>query len=217
MLLNRKANRTVSITGCAGALVLLLLLAACQNNPFPLRESSAYEPSERNYAGICSSWASQGRKSKIVGSTPQYRCQHPYSLPQVAAAVEVVEVVEIEPLGNEPGPARLELSIAPVLFGFDSAVLLPAGEQELRSAATLLREHPATTILLRGYTDSTGTAAYNQGLSVRRAAAAERFFVGQGIDDERLTIRGYGENDPAASNATPAGRQQNRRVEIDVP
>ena len=217
MLLNRKANRTVSITGCAGALVLLLLLAACQNNPFPLRESSAYEPSERNYAGICSSWASQGRNSKIVGSTPQYRCQHPYSLPQVAAAVEVVEVVEIEPLGNEPGPARLELSIAPVLFGFDSAVLLPAGEQELRSAATLLREHPATTILLRGYTDSTGTAAYNQGLSVRRAAAAERFFVGQGIDDERLTIRGYGENDPAASNATPAGRQQNRRVEIDVP
>ena len=217
MLLNRKANRTVSITGCAGALVLLLLLAACQNNPFPLRESSAYEPSERNYAGICSSWASQGRNSKIVGSTPQYRCQHPYSLPQVAAAVEVVEVVEIEPLGNEPGPARLELSIAPVLFGFDSAVLLPAGEQELRSAATLLREHPATTILLRGYTDSTGTAASNQGLSDRRAAAAERFFVGQGIDDERLTIRGYGENDPAASNATPAGRQQNRRVEIDVP
>ena len=217
MLLNRKANRTVSITGCAGALVLLLLLAACQNNPFPLRESSAYEPSERNYAGICSSWASQGRNSKIVGSTPQYRCQHSYSLPQVAAAVEVVEVVEIEPLGNEPGPARLELSIAPVLFGFDSAVLLPAGEQELRSAATLLREHPATTILLRGYTDSTGTAAYNQGLSVRRAAAAERFFVGQGIDDERLTIRGYGESDPAASNATPAGRQQNRRVEIDVP
>ena len=217
MLLNRKANRTVSITGCAGALVLLLLLAACQNNPFPLRESSAYEPSERNYAGICSSWASQGRNSKIVGSTPQYRCQHPYSLPQVAAAVEVVEVVEIEPLGNEPGPARLELSIAPVLFGFDSAVLLPAGEQELRSAATLLREHPATTILVRGYTDSTGTTAYNQGLSVRRAAAAKRFFVGQGIDDERLTIRGYGENDPAASNATPAGRQQNRRVEIDVP
>ena len=157
MISNRKTNRPISITGCAGALILLLLLAACQNNPFPLRESSAYEPSERNYAGICSSWASQGRNSKIVGSTPQYRCQHPYSLPQVAAAVEVVEVVEIEPLGNEPEPARLKLSIATRALSFQQrgfASRRRTGTALCRDAASRApRDHDPSAWLHRFHRD----------------------------------------------------------------
>lgn len=214
MFANQKFHRPARMAGCAGALVTLLLLAACQNFPLPLRESSEYLPSERNYAGICSGWGWQGRNSDVIGGQPQYRCQHPYSLPEVAAAVEVVEIETVP----EPEPAvRPDISIGHALFAFDSAALRPQAQQELRAAATKLREHPDTTVLIRGYTDSTGTAAYNEALSIRRAQSAQRFLIGQGVDDDRLTIRGYGESDPVASNATAAGRQQNRRVEIDVP
>ena len=63
-----------------------------------------------------------------------------------------------------------------------------------------------------GYTDSTGSAKYNQGLSERRAQAVADYITGNGIAISRLTVRGYGEDNPVADNKTPEGRAHNRRV-----
>jgi len=67
-----------------------------------------------------------------------------------------------------------------------------------------------------GYTDSTGPAKYNQGLSERRAKSVYDYFVSKGIAADRLTTKGYGEERPVASNATREGRAKNRRVELVV-
>jgi len=74
-------------------------------------------------------------------------------------------------------------------------------------------QYPSASLLLEGYTDSTGTAAYNQKLSEKRAAAVKDVLTGHfGVDGTRITTAGHGENDPIASNKTRDGRAQNRRV-----
>jgi OmpA-OmpF porin, OOP family len=65
-----------------------------------------------------------------------------------------------------------------------------------------------------GYTDSVGSDAYNQKLSMRRAEAARRYLVDKGIDESRISVRAMGESNPVASNSTADGRAENRRVEI---
>jgi OOP family OmpA-OmpF porin len=67
---------------------------------------------------------------------------------------------------------------------------------------------------IRGYTDSVGPASYNLELSQRRAEAVKQYLVNAGIDPSRLVAKGYGEADPIASNKTPEGRAQNRRIEF---
>ena len=67
---------------------------------------------------------------------------------------------------------------------------------------------------MKGFTDSIGSAEYNQALSLRRAEAVYRYLVNQGVDPERLTVEGFGKTNPVASNDTEAGRAQNRRVEL---
>ena len=65
-----------------------------------------------------------------------------------------------------------------------------------------------------GHTDSVGAESYNQSLSERRAKAVKSYLVERGIDADRLTVRGYGESEPVADNATKEGRAENRRVEL---
>jgi outer membrane protein OmpA-like peptidoglycan-associated protein len=69
---------------------------------------------------------------------------------------------------------------------------------------------------LQGYTDSTGSVAYNMRLSRGRAQAVRDFLIGDGVDPSQLTARGYGPHDPVASNRTADGRSQNRRVVLEV-
>src|SRR5262249_83029 len=80
----------------------------------------------------------------------------------------------------------------------------------------LLKENPKRSILIEGYTDSSGAESYNRDLSERRASAVRDFLVSAGINPERITARGYGEDNPVASNATEAGRKEKRRVEVIV-
>ena len=103
-----------------------------------------------------------------------------------------------------------------VEFAFDSAEINEIGVQELFRAIRFLREHPSTDAVVEGHTDSRGDEAYNQGLSERRAGAVRQAIVNSGIDASRLTVRGFGESRPAATNDTEDGRQQNRRVTIVV-
>jgi outer membrane protein OmpA-like peptidoglycan-associated protein len=103
-----------------------------------------------------------------------------------------------------------------LLFGYDSAVVRPAAQTNLRNLATNLDKYPDTDLLIVGHTDSTGTESYNLALSKRRAMAVSDYLAAQGVARTRLKMDGRGELEPVASNATEDGRQQNRRVEVAI-
>lgn len=103
-----------------------------------------------------------------------------------------------------------------ILFPYNSTEVLPAGRENLRRLAASLQRYPETEVLIVGHTDSTGSDDYNQGLSERRSVAAKNYLVAQGIPAGRIRTAGRGESEPIASNATDAGRQENRRVEIAI-
>lgn len=103
-----------------------------------------------------------------------------------------------------------------VLFDFGSSALRPASRDALRQMASVFQQYPNTTLVIEGFTDSIGTASYNQRLSVRRADAVADYLERIGVNTGRMQTLGFGENQPVATNNTAEGRQQNRRVEIHV-
>jgi outer membrane protein OmpA-like peptidoglycan-associated protein len=101
-----------------------------------------------------------------------------------------------------------------VTFASDSAEIRSSFFPVLNSVSLVLDEYDKTIVEVLGHTDSTGSDSYNQSLSERRAGSVGAYLVAQGIDSRRVLSQGYGETHPVASNDTPDGRQQNRRVEI---
>jgi outer membrane protein OmpA-like peptidoglycan-associated protein len=103
-----------------------------------------------------------------------------------------------------------------ILFAVNQSTLQPAGQTNLRDLVASLREYEGTEVLVVGHTDSTGTDAYNQTLSERRADSARTYLLGAGLESGRVRAVGRGESEPIASNDTDAGRQDNRRVEVAI-
>jgi OmpA-OmpF porin, OOP family len=103
-----------------------------------------------------------------------------------------------------------------VAFDFDSARIKPEFYPELDQIAAALRENPAEQLSLVGHTDAIGTEQYNEGLSQRRAQSVAEYLQQAGVPGSRLITSGAGENQPVATNETPEGRAQNRRVEISA-
>lgn len=103
-----------------------------------------------------------------------------------------------------------------ILFAVDSATLRPDLRADLRAVARNLLEYPQSTIIVTGHTDNTGSAAYNQQLSERRANAVRAELIANGVPAGRIVAQGRGLTQPIASNDTAAGRAQNRRVEITI-
>ena len=111
----------------------------------------------------------------------------------------------------------LKLSLASdVLFDSGSATLQPGAADKLRHVAEVLQHYPKTRVEIIGHTDNRGTTASNEKLSERRAAAVRDVLVRAGVDAARITTRGAASTRPVATNDTPEGRAQNRRVEIDT-
>jgi outer membrane protein OmpA-like peptidoglycan-associated protein len=106
------------------------------------------------------------------------------------------------------------ITLGDVLFGTDLSRLNVEGLRTTQKLATVLQQNPQRTVLVEGFTDSTGSAPHNQELSERRANAVRSALLEQGVAPERIAIRGYGESYPVAANETAANRQLNRRVEI---
>lgn len=112
-----------------------------------------------------------------------------------------------------PAP-QPRLILRDVTFATGSATLTAEAEASLRGTAATVLAQPAVLLEVAGYTDSTGSRQVNERLSLRRAESVRAFLVSAGVPGGRLTARGYGPADPVASNATSAGRELNRRVEL---
>jgi outer membrane protein OmpA-like peptidoglycan-associated protein len=128
---------------------------------------------------------------------------------QLAKAIAEMGRVQVSNRG-------LIVSLSNILFGFNEADLKPGAQKNLHKVALLLRDYPDRYILIEGHTDSIGADEFNASLSDRRASAVMDFLRDQGIPEERLRKKGYGERYPIATNATDEGRQQNRRVDLVI-
>lgn len=103
-----------------------------------------------------------------------------------------------------------------VTFASNSADLNQSFFRTLDSVALVFKEYNKTVVEVAGHTDNTGTKALNQSLSERRASTVANYLAGRGIDGKRFIVVGDADNHPIASNATPEGRAQNRRVELTI-
>jgi len=103
-----------------------------------------------------------------------------------------------------------------ITFATDSATINNQFYSTLDSVGLVLKEFKDTHIIIGGFTDSTGAEMYNQKLSERRASSVARYLAQTGVASRRIQSRGFGERYPVASNASAAGRAQNRRVELSI-
>ena len=119
------------------------------------------------------------------------------------------------PAASPIAAAKVTLN-ADALFDFDKSVLKPAAQASLDSLAGKVKSLTLEVIVAVGHTDSIGTDAYNQKLSIRRAEAVKKYLVSQGIEAKRIYVEGKGESQPVADNKTAEGRAKNRRVQIEA-
>ena len=116
-----------------------------------------------------------------------------------------------------PKPVTEKVTFAAdVFFDFDKAILKPEGKAKLDDLVSKLKGISLEVIIAIGHTDSIGSDAYNQKLSVRRAEAVKAYLVSKGIEPNRIYTEGKGKSQPIADNRTAEGRAKNRRVEIEV-
>jgi OOP family OmpA-OmpF porin len=142
-----------------------------------------------------------------------------YVAPVVAepAPAPAAPVAAPTPPAPEPTPTSEKVSIAAeALFDFDKAIVKPEGKAALDEFMAKLQGMNTEVMIAVGHTDSVGTNAYNDKLSMRRADAVKAYMVSKGLDPARLYTEGKGETQPVADNATAEGRAKNRRVTIEV-
>jgi outer membrane protein OmpA-like peptidoglycan-associated protein len=107
-------------------------------------------------------------------------------------------------------------TIEGILFETNSAEIKANSFEILQKAAKLLKEFKDTKVAIEGHTDNEGDETANQALSLERAKSVQRWLVAHGVAESRLTVAGFGASKPVASNATSAGRAENRRIEFKV-
>ena len=116
----------------------------------------------------------------------------------------------------QPPAATKVTYAADAFFDFDKSVLKPEGKAKLDDLVGKVKNINLEVIIAVGHTDSVGSDAYNQRLSVRRAESVKAYLVSKGIEKNRVYTEGKGEKQPVADNKTAEGRAKNRRVEIEV-
>ena len=138
--------------------------------------------------------------------------------PAPAAPAATPAAPAAQPPAAAPAPAAASkvTYAADAFFDFDKSVLKPEGKAKLDDLVSKVKSINLEVIIAVGHTDSIGTDAYNQKLSVRRAEAVKAYLVSKGIEKNRVYTEGKGEKQPVADNRTAEGRAKNRRVEIEV-
>jgi outer membrane protein OmpA-like peptidoglycan-associated protein len=128
------------------------------------------------------------------------------------AALKKVKAAEVKREGNQ---LIVKFNSA-ILFDTDKSVLKPQAKTDLTELAKVLTEYKDTDLVIEGHTDSTGKKDHNKKLSIARAESVIGFLESHGVARPRLTGRGYADEQPVAPNTTAQGRQQNRRVEVEI-
>ena len=137
-------------------------------------------------------------------------------VPPAPAAATPAPAAPARPAAPPAVAASKVTFAADAFFDFDKSVLKPEGRAKLTDLVSKIRDVNLEVIIAVGHTDSIGSDAYNQRLSVRRAEAVKAFLVSKGIERNRVYTEGKGEKQPVADNRTKEGRAKNRRVEIEV-
>jgi outer membrane protein OmpA-like peptidoglycan-associated protein len=110
----------------------------------------------------------------------------------------------------------LIVNMSDVLFDFNKYTLRPAAREKLAKISGIILSHPGLVLEVDGYTDSVGSEDYNMKLSEERAGGVRSYLIGEGISPDNIGAKGFGKDNPVASNDNAAGRQKNRRVEMVV-
>jgi OOP family OmpA-OmpF porin len=155
--------------------------------------------------------AAAGCDGALVAAAPA-----PAPAPMAAPAPAPAPAATPPAPAPQPPAATKVTYAADAFFDFDKAVLKPEGKAKLDDLVGKIQGINLEVIIAVGHTDSVGTDAYNQKLSVRRAEAVKAYLVSKGIEKNRVYTEGKGEKQPVADNKTAEGRAKNRRVEIEV-
>lgn len=139
----------------------------------------------------------------------------PAPAPEPAPAPAPAPAPVVVPVPPAPTSEKVTFA-ADALFDFDKATLKPEASAKLDDLVSKVKTITLEVIIAVGHTDSVGTDAYNQKLSIRRAEAIKKYLTSKGIDASRVYTEGKGESQPVADNKTAEGRARNRRVEIEV-
>lgn len=212
-------QRSAFSTMSAAAIVVAALAPAA-----PAFSSCAYVVSAggsnvRDSSGNCvitSTW-SKDQATEACGAKPK-----PKPAPEPVPAPAPEPMVEAAPVPVAPAPAptptveRVTLE-GTALFATGSSKLSTEGKAAVDEVIESLRGFDTVSaIIITGHTDSTGSAAFNQKLSERRANTVRDYMISRGVNPALLSAGGAGENEPIADNSTAEGRAENRRVEIDI-
>jgi outer membrane protein OmpA-like peptidoglycan-associated protein len=129
-------------------------------------------------------------------------------------ASDQVLIAQLKALNAQKTERGMMITLGDVLFSTDKAELKSGGVRNVQKLADFLIQYPVYKVSVEGHTDSEGSDEHNQQLSERRAAAVQTTLMQMSIGNERISMHGYGEGFPVASNNNVGGRQLNRRVEI---
>lgn len=126
----------------------------------------------------------------------------------------IIEVAPVQDLSQVELIAGKKITLHNIYFDHDRDDFLPRSYGELNALTQIMRENPEMKIEVHGHTDLVGTTEYNMALSIARAKAVEEYLAAQGIEQARVSSKGYGSSQPLASNDSEEGRKENRRVEF---
>ncbi|RYX93813.1 MAG: OmpA family protein [Comamonadaceae bacterium] len=157
--------------------------------------------------------AAPGCDGAIVAPPPAAPMPAPVA-PRAAPAPAPAPAPVVAP--PAPPAATKVTYAADAFFDFDKSVLKPEGKAKLDDLTSKIKDINLEVIIAVGHTDSVGSDAYNQKLSVARSESVKAYLVSKGIEKNRVYTEGKGEKQPVADNKTSEGRAKNRRVEIEV-
>jgi outer membrane protein OmpA-like peptidoglycan-associated protein len=177
------------------------------------RESNAEARSQTQKAQIAKM---EARESNAEAQESNAEARSQTQKAEKATAKADMLQQEIAALKGRMTERGVLLTIGDVLFATGTANLSPMADNEINRLAVFMKKYPDRNVLIEGYTDSTGPEGANLDLSRQRANAVSDKLVAQGISRSRITTRGFGEESPLASNDSPAGREQNRRVDVII-
>jgi len=197
-------------------LIVAVLLPACETLKKPAMIGALTGAAVGAGAGAAIDHDKRGRGALVgaaagaaVGSGIGYLIQKQKS------ELEQIPGTEVE-VQEQDGSQQLVVTMKSALLFETDSFVLKSGQETLNEIAATLNKYPESKVIVKGYTDSRGSEEYNLQLSERRAESVKNHLIAEQVDPARIVALGFGESSPVASNETEDGRQQNRRVEIEI-